>query len=393
MRLALTNCHLYTPLDSLPSATVLIEDGRVASFGPRGEVELPPGAELVDVQQRIVAPGFIDIHTIGCFGRDVMEEDAAGAALFMAQKLPAFGVTAFQPTPVTSPLDVLEQRLASLSKVVGRPTSGANIIGIHMEGPFFNHQYAGAQPREFILPPRPADARRLLDAAGSALKMLSLAPELPGALHVIRLMRENGVVCSAAHTAATYDELMAAIEAGLSMVTHIYSGMRPFFHRDPGIIGAAFTDQRVRLTLIADLIHAHPSAIAIARAMTRPDRLIFITDQMKATGLPDGEYTLVNQKVRVERGAAILSGSLDDPATVVLAGSLLTMDQAVRNAAQKLGWPLQEALAYASVNPARALGLSSKGIIEKGADADLVILNDDLTVWRTIVSGKVVYDG
>jgi N-acetylglucosamine-6-phosphate deacetylase len=262
-----------------------------------------------------------------------------------------------------------------------------------MEGPFFNLEYAGAQPREFILPPTLPDARRLLEAAGPSLKMLSIAPELPGALDVIRLMRQNGVVCSAAHTAATYDEFTAAVDAGVSVVTHIYSGMRPFFHRDPGIIGAALTDQRVCLTLIGDLIHAHPCAVNIARAMTRPDRLIFITDQIKATGLPDGEYTLVNQKIRVERGAAVLSGSLDDPGRMVLAGSLLTMDQAIRNVVQKLGWPLQEALAYASLNPARALGLSSKGAVEKGADADLVILNQDLTVWRTIVSGKVVYDG
>jgi N-acetylglucosamine-6-phosphate deacetylase len=376
----------------LPSATLLIEDGRVASFGPHDAVELPPGVELADVQHRIVAPGFIDIHTIGCFGRDVMEEDAAGAALFMARKLPGFGVTAFQPTPLTSPLDMLEDRLASLSKVVGQHTGGASIIGIHMEGPFFNEKFAGAQPREFILMPSVADARRLLRAAGSALRMLSIAPELPGAHEVIRLMRENAVVCSAAHTGASYDEFLAAVDAGVSIVTHIYSGMRPFYHRDPGIIGAALTDQRVFLTLIADLIHAHPSAVSVVRMMTRPDRLIFITDQMKATGLPDGEYSLVNQKVRVERGAAILSGSLDDPANMALAGSLLTMDQAIRNAVLKLGWPLEEALAYATLNPARALGLRTKGRIERGADADLVILNPDLTVWRTMVSGEVVYD-
>lgn len=382
--------RIYTPDEVVLHGAALIEGGKIVAVGPH--VGEPRAAEIVDFGDRSIVPGFIDIQIIGSLGHDVMQGNAGEAALGLAEVLPRFGVTAFLPTPVTAPVKELAERVASIRAAMQRQVGGARILGIHVEGPFFNPKRAGAQPPGSIVEPTPADCEALLRAADGALKIISIAPEVPGALEAIRFFSQRGVVCSAGHTDATLEEFRAGVEAGIRLATHLYSAMRPFMHRDPGIIAGVWSEERVAASIIADLLHAHPTALAVARKMKGPRNLILITDAVGAAGLPDGEYSLAGQKVRLERGAMLLSGSRDDLANAVLAGSVLTMDQAVRNLALTLGWPLNEVLRYAAANPARIIGLEGrKGVIAPRADADLAVLNEDLTVFAAMAGGEFVF--
>jgi len=390
VRLALTGADIYTPQNIIHGGVVLIEDGRIAAIGPH--VDVPAGAEAIDCSGKKIAPGFIDIQIIGCLGHDVMVGDAGESALKMAEVLPRFGVTGFLPTPITAPVEELAERVASIRRAMQKQRDGARILGVHVEGPFFNPQRAGAQPPGYLREPTREDCELLLKAGDGDLKVISIAPEVPGALEAIRMFSGNGVVCAAAHTDATLEQFRAGVEAGIRLATHLYSAMRPFHHRDPGIIAGAWTDDRVAASVIPDLIHAHPAALEVARRQKGPRNLILVTDAMQATGMPEGEYVLAGQKVTVARGVAVLSGSLDEPAKAVLAGSVLTMDRAVRNLALTLGWPLREVLGYCTTNPARVIGFEGrKGSIAPGADADLVILNEDLTVSATMVGGRFAF--
>lgn len=390
VQLALTGAEIYTPQHIIRGGVVLVEDGRISAVGPH--VQVPPTAQTIDCSGRKIAPGFIDLQIIGCLGHDVMVGDAGESALKMAEVLPRFGVTGFLPTPITAPVEQLAEKVASIGKAMQRQQQGARILGVHVEGPFFNPARAGAQPPGHLREPTREDCELLLRAGEGVVKIISIAPEVPGALEAIRLFSRNGVVCSAAHTDATLEQFRAGVEAGIRMATHLYSAMRPFQHRDPGIIAGVWTDERVAATVIADLIHAQPAALEVARRQKGPRNLILVTDAMQATGMPEGEYVLAGQKVTVTRGAALLSGSLDEPAKAVLAGSVLTMDRAVRNLALTLEWPLREALGYCTANPARILGLEGrKGVIAPGADADVVILNPDLTVHATMVAGRFAF--
>jgi len=382
--------RIYTPDEVVLHGAVLVEGGRIAAVGPH--VEAPGATEVVDFGDRTIVPGFIDIQIIGSLGHDVMQGDAGEAALGLAEVLPRFGVTAFLPTPVTAPVRELAERVASIRKAMKKQASGARILGVHVEGPFFNPKRAGAQPPGSIAEPKAADCEALFRAGEGDLKIISIAPEVPGALDAIRFFSQRGIVCSAAHTDATLEQFRAGVEAGIRLATHLYSAMRPFAHRDPGIIAGIWTEERVAASVIADLLHAHPTALSVARRMKGPRNLVLITDAVGAAGLPDGGYSLAGQKVRLERGAMLLSGSRDDLANAVLAGSVLTMDQAVRNLALTLGWPLNEVLRYASANPARIIGFGGKkGVIAPRADADLAVLNDDLTVFATVVGGELVF--
>jgi N-acetylglucosamine-6-phosphate deacetylase len=382
--------RIYTPDHVIIGGAALVDGGKVAAVGPH--VEVPPSAEVVDFGDRIVAPGFIDIQIIGTLGHTVLEGDAGEAALGLAQVLPRFGVTSFLPTLITGPVGEIADRTRAIRGAMKRQGEGAQMLGVHVEGPFFNPIRAGAQPPGYLVEPTRKDCEMLMNAGEGDLKIISIAPEVKGALDAIRFFSERGVVCSAAHTDATLEEFRAGVEAGIRLATHLYSAMRPFMHRDPGVIDGVWTEERVAASIIADLMHAQPTALEVARRMKGPRNLIVITDAVQAAGLPDGEYNLVGQKVRLERGVMLLSGSRDDLAKATLAGSVLTMDQAVRNLALALGWPLGEVLRYVSANPARIIGLGgTKGAIVPRADADLVVLNPDLTVFATVVGGEFAF--
>ena len=327
----------------------------------------------------VVTPGLIDLQVNGGFGFDL--DDGAGALRALAARLPSTGVTSFLPTWVSGPAERYDAACDALISARGAP--GATALGIHFEGPFIASARAGAHARAAI----DAASADLFDEAlaRGLLGLVTLAPERAGARALIARLHARGVVVSLGHTDASFEELTAGIEAGATLVTHLYNAMSPFGHRAPGAVGAALTDARVVAALIADGVHVHPAALRLARAAKGPAGLVLVTDAVAAAGLGPGRYTLAGTTVDSD-GTAVRLGSDG----VTLAGSLLTLDQAVRNYQRFTGAPAEEALSLASEAPARLLGprAAAKGRLAPGADADLVLWSAALEVERTFVGGS-----
>jgi N-acetylglucosamine-6-phosphate deacetylase len=332
----------------------------------------------------LISPGLIDLQINGAFGHDV----AAGAAALraLAAQLPATGVTSFLPTLVSGAPASYAAACDGLEEARGAP--GAVPLGLHFEGPFIAPSRAGAHARAAIAA---ADTHPALFDEASArglLRLVTLAPERAGALDLIARLRAANVVVSLGHTDASFDEMIAGIDAGATMVTHLYNAMSPFGHRAPGAVGAALADGRVVAAVIADGVHVHAAALRVARAAKGPSGLLLVTDAVAAAGQPAGRYQLGGAPV-VSDGTAVRLAS--DGTT--LAGSALTLDQAVRNFARLTGAPIEEALHLATLVPARLLGAAAttKGRLAVGADADLVLWSKDLQVERTFVAGSQVF--
>jgi N-acetylglucosamine-6-phosphate deacetylase len=325
-----------------------------------------------------ICPGFVELQINGSFGVNVGPEEEALKRL--ARELPKTGTTSFLPTLVSSPRSTYPRFLEALSGATNAP--GSRMLGAHLEGPFLSPLRKGAHDPANLLP---IDLDLVRTLAGSGLVgMMTLAPELPRSGEAIRLLLENGVVPSAGHTDATYEELTDAVDAGLRTGTHLYNAMSPLGHRAPGVVGALLSDRRTRVGMIADGVHVHEAALEIAYRQKGPDALALVTDAMEAAGMPEGEYELGERTVRLEAGAVRTpEGSL--------AGSVLTMDTALRNAARFLNIPLPEALRMTTSTPAAILGLPAKGRITPGADADLVVISEDVEVRETVVAGRTVY--
>jgi N-acetylglucosamine-6-phosphate deacetylase len=360
----------------LGRAAVVFGEGRILDVvrDPR-ILDLPPDVREVE---GFICPGFVELQINGSFGLNVGPD---GEALkHLARELPKTGTTSFLPTLVSSPEHTYPRFLDALSGV--RDVPGARILGAHLEGPFLSPLRKGAHDPANLLP---IDLGLIRTLAGSGLvSMMTLAPELPRAREAIRLLLENGVVPSAGHTDATYEELTKAVDAGLGTGTHLYNAMSPLGHRAPGAVGALLSDHRTRVGIIADGVHVHEAALEIAYLQKGPDALALVTDAMEAAGMPEGEYELGDRKVRLEGNAVRTpEGSL--------AGSVLTMDAALRNAAGFLNIPLHEALRMNTSTPAAVLGLPARGKIAPGADADLVVLSAEGEVLETLVAGRRVY--
>jgi N-acetylglucosamine-6-phosphate deacetylase len=352
-----------------------IEAGRIARLDrtPAHEMRHVPGYEAA-----YIAPGFIDLQANGGFGVEVGEDPAAIRTL--AARLPETGVTAFLPTIITSPPEFYPKAIAAFAAAKDAP--GARPLGLHVEGPFLSPQRHGAHRRDLI---EDADLR-LLDVLleSNAVRLVTLAPERPDAPELIRRLKARGILISLGHTDATYEQFEAAISAGAHMATHLYNAMSPFGHREPGAIGAALLDDRVTVGLIADGVHSHRASIQLAFSMKRKARIALVTDMMAAAGMPPGTYALGGQAVIVDGTSARLADG-------TLAGSLLTMDQAVRKMVQWTDAHAWDALGMASRIPARLLGLEHRGRIRVGDIADLVLLDRDLHVQMTIIGGEIVY--
>jgi N-acetylglucosamine-6-phosphate deacetylase len=296
----------------------------------------------------------------------------------LSRRLPATGVTGFLPTIISSPLEAVEEFVLSASEA---PAPGARILGAHVEGPFLNSHFHGAHDPRRLLLPTPANVDRLLRRPP---RMLTLAPELPGALPAIRRLRRAGILVSAGHSGADYDQGLAAIAAGVRFGTHLYNAMQPFHHRRPGLTAALLADRRVTVGLIADGEHVHPAACDLAVRMKGWRRVALTTDQTAAAGVEAGAYELGGREVKSD-GQTV---RLDDG---TLAGSVATMDALVRRLAAVPGVGRDRALAMASAVPARALGDPCVGRVAAGASADLVVLDAELKVRLTLVDGRVVF--
>ncbi|MDQ7843166.1 MAG: N-acetylglucosamine-6-phosphate deacetylase [Armatimonadota bacterium] len=339
------------------------------------------------LERGFLAPGLVDLQINGCAGVDFVTLEDPGRLRPVRRLLLACGVTAFLPTLITTPLPVLRRALA-FWREVARSGGAPRVIGVHLEGPYLNPDFAGAHPKEHLRTPDPAEFAALLDAAPGLVRLFTLAPELPGAEEVIRAARARRIVLSAGHTGATFEQALRAFRAGVRMVTHLFNAMRPLHHREPGIVGAALAADGVTAGLIADLVHVHPAVVRAAIAAKGWSRIALVTDavaaagQEAAAGRPVGTSSLAGQTVTVSDAPRLPSGTL--------AGSLLTLDRAIRNVVT-LGVPVREAVLMASTVPASLLGRRDLGRIAVGARADLVLFDRRLGVRSVYVAGERVF--
>ena len=359
----------------LEPGAIVVADGRIAEVlrAPR-DGALP--RTIIDAP--IVAPGLIDLQVNGGFGLEIGIDPPALSVL--ARRLPEAGVTSYLPTLISSPAPTYRSAFAAL--ITLRDTRGARALGLHLEGPFLSPNWKGAHPLSAIEEASDALFEELLEFP--ALRLMTLAPELPGALTRIRRLRDRGVQVSLGHTNATFEEFLAGVDAGAEMATHLYNAMSPFGHRAPGAIGAALTDERVTVGLIADGVHSHPASLRLAVRAKGTDRVALVTDMMAGAGMPPGRYQLGGQPVVVDDTAS----HLDDG---TLAGAILPLDQAVRNAVRLAGVTPAQALRMATEIPARVMGQTEGGRIVAGALGDLALLDDDLHIVATIIGGEMTY--
>jgi N-acetylglucosamine-6-phosphate deacetylase len=383
--IAITAARLYSPLLTIDQPVVLIDDGLIAEISSRAAREIPKTARLIDYGDSILAPGFIDIHIHGAAGHDVMETDPASLPA-VESLIAKHGVTAYLPTTVTAPID---QTLAALDRLAtaievasaDRRKDRARPVGIHLEGPFISHAKCGVHPPEFLQGPSLELLDRFWQAARGHIKMMTIAPELDGAIEVITEAARRGICVSLGHSDAGTKSTRAAIAAGACHATHAFNAMRPLDHREPGIAGEMLTNPQLTADIIADGIHVDPAVVRLFLQAKGPEAAVLITDATAATGMPDGHYRLGPIEVEVKAGRCTAGGKL--------AGSVLTMDRALRNAMQFAGWDLPSALRLATLNPARVAGLEGRGSLAPGCQADLVVLAPTGEVQATIQAGEV----
>jgi N-acetylglucosamine-6-phosphate deacetylase len=379
-----------TPTRTISPAHVLIEDGKIVAVGLPFHVPVPSHAEIVAAEPWIVVPGFIDTHTHGHSGSYFGEDVATTAGI--CRSITATGVTGLLPTlsglrPGQDTLEMILERVATLCRTMMEQGGGAEILGIHMEGPYLSDaaHVRGSQRVESLRRPALAELHRMVQAAGGHIRKMSVAPELDGALALISELRRLGIVASGGHSAASYDQASAAADAGMICATHVFNGMPPLHHRQPGLLAAVLTDDRIHAELIADGQHVSAPAMQVLLRCKGVDRIHLITDNTTWAGMPngvypDGERTIVKEDERVY----VVGGTL--------IGSVAPMNACVRNMARLPGCSLAEAVQMASLNPADLIGLAGrKGSLEPGCDADLVVIDDAVNVHMVMVRGRQVY--
>lgn len=373
---AIINGRILTPGGAREGA--LLFDEKI-----RGVTDHVGDAQIIDARGLYVLPGLVDMHIHGYLGEDASDGKAEGI-LKMAEGIVKNGVTSWLPTTMTVSMDDLETAFDAVSGLMkpGANPKGASILGVNAEGPFISPGHKGAQAGEHIRPLDAAFLRRHSDI----IRVFTVAPEMPGNLSGIReIAAEGGMLVSLGHTGATYDEAIAAIDAGAGHATHLFNAMTPLKHRDPGVVGAALLHDGVSVELIADCFHVHPDLFSMV-ARLKGEKLVLITDCTRAGGLADGEYSLGGQPIFVKGVECRLKDG-------TIAGSVLKLNQAVANVRRHTGLPMETVVSMASLNPARAIGVSDrKGSLETGKDADIVLADGDLTVHRTIIAGETVYE-
>lgn len=375
----------FTPQGEIADAGILIRDGVLEAVGPRAAIDLPAGAIEIREPDAIATPGFVDVHIHGAGGHDVMEGSPEALAA-VAETVARRGTASFVATTVTASPEETCRSAQGIARYIARQkerrgkNGRAEILGIHFEGPFLSPARRGVHPPEWLRLPSAELLETFLSAAGGMGRILTLAPELPGAAPCIEAARKAGMTVALGHTDATYEQAQAAIARGARHGTHVYNAMRPFSHRDSGVIGALLTAPDVSAELIADGVHVDEGAMRLLLAAKGVERVILVSDGISATGMPDGKYMLGTFEVTV-------SGGVCRNAEGKLAGSTLTLDRALRNIVA-LGLPLGDALRMLTANPAKLVGLESrKGALRPGADADIVLLDAGLQIRRVFARG------
>jgi N-acetylglucosamine-6-phosphate deacetylase len=371
MTIVITGARLVTPA-GVQDGWLSVADGRISAIGAGAA----PAGERVELDGGWLVPGFVDIHCHGGGGATYSEVSAAAVGT-AAGAHRAHGTTTTLASLVSRPVPELAAQVAALAEQV----EDGLVAGIHLEGPFISTERRGAHDPAVLCPPDPAAVDRLLAAGRGAIRMVTLAPELDGAVAAVRRFTDAGVIVALGHTDATEAQVRPAVDAGASVATHLFNGMRPLHHREPGPIGALLDDERVTVELICDLVHLAPTTVRLAARHAGPDRTVLVTDAMAAAGHADGIYEVGGRRVVVTDGVPILDGGDQ------LAASTLTLDNAVRNVVTRCGLDITEAVAAVSTRPAALLGRADLGVLAEGAVADLVVLDEDLALRRVMCRG------
>lgn len=376
---AIVNGKIITEGEILRYHAVLFNE-KITHIIPEGELCQYTISEKIDINGNYLSPGFIDIHVHGCSGFDAMDTEEK-ALHEIRSSLPKTGVTSFLPTTMTMEFPKIEKTMQLIRRVMGR-TDGAQVLGCHMEGPFINENYKGAQDKKHIMNPDFHKIKDYLDV----IKIITIAPELPGGSSFIEACSEKGIIVSIGHSSATYDQTMSAILSGVSHMTHTFNGLPPLHHRNPGAIGAAMDHEGIICELIADNIHVHPAMQRLLLKVKGADHIILVTDAMRASMLWDGQYDLGGQMVTVIKGEARLSDG-------VIAGSVLEMNKGVKNFMDNTGLDIVNAIHLVTVNPAKQIGVfAEKGSIEIGKHADFTIFDDSLRILASFIKGNLLYN-
>lgn len=375
----ITNVNVQLPNQILPSATVWIAEGKIQRIESREPEGAEHDGERIDGEGLRLIPGMIDVHIHGANGYDMMDGTAISIQE-VSRACAASGCTSFLATSVSSTMEDLLNMIRSVKSVIGQE-QGARIAGIHLEGPYLNPKRKGMQNEKYLRHPDLDEMELIFQEAGSLIKMVTIAPELPGGMELISFLKQKEVVIAVAHSDATYEEAKLAFAAGASHVTHCFNGMRPIHHRDPGLVVAAFEEPHVSLQAIVDHVHLHPAIVRLMHRIKGPEGMVLITDALQAMGLGDGTYLFGGHQVTVTEGIARLADG-------TLASSTVTMNEALRLTVDS-GISMTDAVHMASTSPARILGMPNKGKIEAGYDADLVLLDERYQVQWAMIEGKV----
>lgn len=375
----LKNVTAYVAGKGLVKTDIAFEDGKIVAIGKLDNVE-----PIFDTDG-VVLPGFIDEHIHGAGGADAMDgtEDALQT---ISEYVAKEGTTGFLATTMTQSPENIGKALKNVKAVREKGEyKGAEVLGVHLEGPFISPKHVGAQPLEYVAKPAPETFDKYNEISGGNIKVVTLAPEVEGGLDLVKHLAKIGVVASIGHTGAKFSDVEAAVAAGATNVTHTYNAQTPLHHREAGVVGAAMLIDELNCEMICDTIHVSVPAIKIFVKNKPHDKFTLITDAMRAKGMPDGLSELGGQQVFVKNGEARLSDG-------TLAGSVLKMNVAVKNLVEKVGVSLTEAVDFASANPAKNLGLyDERGSIEVGKRADFAVMDKDYNILFTVVGGKVVY--
>ncbi|WP_307338560.1 N-acetylglucosamine-6-phosphate deacetylase [Metabacillus malikii] len=383
------NITVYAEDKVIKNGFIKIVDGKIVDYGKKGEISSFDDYRVLSTTEgSIIIPGFIDLHIHGANGSDTMD-GTMDAIENIALTLPREGTTSFLATTITQSTTNIEKSLMNVGKFISAQAYSrqpqAEVIGVHLEGPFIHHQMAGAQPKRYIQIPKYHLFNKWQDLANSTIKQVTLAPEIEGGIELIRNLRSKGVIPSIGHSKATYEEVMEAINAGTTQVTHLFNQMSSLHHREPGVVGAALLHNQLFAEIIVDGVHVSKEIIQLAYQIKTSKRLILITDSIRAKYLKEGYYDLGGQSVTVKNGLAELENG-------TLAGSILKMIDAVNNMISFTGCSIEEVIEMTAKNPAQQLDIyDRKGSIAIGKDADLVILNNKNDLIYTICKGQIAY--
>jgi len=377
MKTAIINGKIILPDQLVEHKALVFENGKITAI----QDAAPADAALIDAKGNWVAPGFVDVHIHGSMGADAMDENPDSIRI-IAEGIAKYGVTSFLPTTMTMSMEEIHRSLGHVRHWMGQAIKGAKVLGAHMEGPFINVKYKGAQNPEYILKPNFADVKKYEDV----IRLITFAPEMDEGLAFTKEVKQKtDIALSLGHTDATFDQAMEAIRCGCSHITHLFNAQTPLHHRDAGVVGAALMSD-VYTELIADKIHINPHNFQFVLDNKGTDKVVLITDSMRAGCMKEGHYDLGGQPVIVKDGAARLE-------TGVLAGSVLTLNLAVKNFYEHTKATISEAIHFASLNPAASIGEDKrKGSLEIGKDADIIILSPDFDCLLALSEGREIHN-